>query len=108
MALIRFRHPVLNKMANGLECILLTEAGTWESFAPFAEAFAAQFNAVIMKRIDGADVGIWTLAWQGEDFRLVYDDFPNGITLEPAEASGAASVRRWLEIFRSESSPDGL
>jgi hypothetical protein len=108
MPQIRFRNPSLTRMANGLQCVLLTEAGTWESFASFAQAFAAQIEATIVKRIDGPDVRICVLHWRDAQIRLVYDDFPNGISLEPVDADAQTSLRCLFEILRAESSSDGL
>lgn len=106
--MIRFRNPVLGKMQNGNPCIELTEDGTWESFAPFAEALAKQIGGAITRRIDGPDVRLWEMEYLGYPLRLVYDDFPNGISLEPRTDGSDHIVHRLFEKFSSEASPHGL
>lgn len=106
--MIRFRNPVLTKMQNGNMCIELTEAGTWESFPPFAEALAKQIGGAITQRIDGPDVRLWKVEYLGHPLRLVYDDFPNGISLEPMTDGSDNIIHRLFEKFSSEASKHGL
>jgi hypothetical protein len=57
--MIRFANPKMQRMASGRESLELTEAGTWESFPSFAEKYAAQIGAKIIKKIEGPDVHLW-------------------------------------------------
>lgn len=107
-SMIRFRNPQLRKMQDGTYCIELTEEGTWESFAPFAEAFAQQLGSKITERIDGPDVRLWKLNHGGHDLRLVYEDFPNGVSLEPTDNSQNQVIEAIFQRIRSEASDDGI
>lgn len=95
-------------MHGGNQCIELTEDGSWETFAPFAERFVAQLGGTIVDRLDGPDVRLWTVRIGEHILRLVYDDYPNGISLEPLDASSQILIWELFERFRAESSPDGL
>jgi len=106
--MIHFRMPKLIKMHNGDLCIELTEAGTWESFPAFAEALASQLGARIIERIDGPDTRLWMLTHAGRDLRLVYQDFPNGVSLEPAANTPAEAIQTLFDRFMSEVSENGI
>jgi hypothetical protein len=108
MPSIRFRAPTLRKMANGQNCIELTEEGTWESFPRFAQALATQINAEIVERVDGPDVRLWIIRVADHDLSLVYDDFPNGVSLEPRDSSSSDLVEQLHASFLAEASGNGL
>lgn len=95
-------------MHSGDQCIELTEEGSWESFAPFAERFVAELGGTIIDRLDSPDVRLWKVRIGEHILRLVYEDYPNGISLEPLDASSKVLIAELFERFRSESSPDGL
>ena len=106
--LIRFRAPKLRKMKNGNVCVELTEAGTWESFPRFANKWTKQIGAKITDRLDGPDVRIWRISYEGQTLKLVYDDFPNGITVEAIDADSNSAINRIFAMVSSEAAPDGV
>jgi len=63
--MITFANPKKITMSSGNESIELTEAGTWESFPPFAEKFANQIGAKIIKRITAPDMHLWEIEYHG-------------------------------------------
>jgi hypothetical protein len=105
---IHFRAPKLSRMANGLDCIELTENGTWESFPTFAAALIKQIGGKLVEKIDGPDVRIWTIQLAGCDVSLVYRDYPNGISLEPGDGASSSQIAQLFARFSADQSPDGL
>jgi hypothetical protein len=106
--MISFRDPKLFKQASGDLYIELTEAGTWESFPKFAEALTQQIGAIITERIDGPDVRLWKIAYAGNALRLVYDDYPNGVSIEPSTSGQDAVIRDLFDTFMAQVSPSGV
>jgi hypothetical protein len=105
---IRFRNPKLERMHNGNLCVELTEAGTWESFEGFAEKWAAQIGAKIQERIDGPDVRLWHILYERHQLLLVYNDYPNAVSVEATEAEANVAIEKLFSIVMSESVPNGV
>lgn len=95
-------------MHSGNWCIELTEEGSWESFPKFAEKFAEQVGFAIINRADSIDIRIWEVEYLNQRIRLVYEDFPNGISLESISASGAAVLKILFEKLSSETSENDV
>jgi len=105
---IRFRNPKLERMHNGNLCVELTEAGTWESFEGFAEAWTSQIGATIRDRVDGPDVRVWRIVYDRYVLRLVYNDYPNGISVEAADAESNVAIEKLFSVVSSEAVPNGV
>ncbi len=95
-------------MALGNESLELTDAGKWESFPSFAERFVAQIGASVRKKIDGPDIRFWEIEYNGALLRLVYDDYPNGISIEPMDSDGQKAVDGLFKLVKSQSDQSGL
>lgn len=106
--MITFANPKKRKMAIGCESIELTEAGNWETFPDFAEKYAEQIGATIFNRISTPDMHIWEVEYAGHTLNFVYDDFPNGLSLEPKSKKGQAAIEKLWKIIEQESEPSGL
>lgn len=95
-------------MAIGCECIQLTESGSWETFPGFAENYVAQIGAKIIERISAPDIHIWKIEYEGTILNFVYDDFPNGISVEPKNIQGQAAIEKLWNLLLKQSEPSGL
>jgi Protein of unknown function (DUF3630) len=105
---IRFRNPKLERMHSGNLCIELSEGGTWESFEGFAEQWAAQIGAQIHDRVDGPDVRVWRIVYAGHTIRLVYSDYPRGISVEAIAPESDAAIQKLFSVVSSEAAPHGV
>lgn len=106
--LIRFREPRLERMRSGNLRLLLTEAGTWESFEAFAEKWTHQIGALIVDRLDGPDVRVWRVSYENRLVNLVYDDFPNGVSVEAIDADSNPAIEKLFSLVLSEAEPNGV
>ena len=95
-------------MASGNYCIELTDAGTWGSFPRFAKKFVKQIEASVAKKIDGPDVRIWEIVCNGAVLNLVYDDFPNGISIEPKNKNDQQVIDELFVVIKEQSSANGI
>ena len=95
-------------MASGNESLELTEAGTWESFPNFAKKLVKQIGASIIKKLNGPDIRIWEIEYKGHILNLVYDDFPNGVSIEPKKSSDQSIIDELYQIFKNQSDEVGL
>lgn len=91
-------------MASGNQSLELTEEGNWESFPQFAEEFTKQIGAKILQKIESVNIRIWEIEYEGVILNLVYDDFPNGITIEPKDMDGQAAIYKLSELVKIQSS----
>jgi len=86
--MIYFKSPKILKMHSGHISIELTESGTWESFPKFAEEYAIQLGAILIEEIIAPNMRFWKIKIDDIELKLVYDDFPNGISLESDSDEG--------------------
>jgi hypothetical protein len=106
--MMKFLKPKKQKMASGNECLELTEEGTRESFPPFAEKYVKQIGAKVLKKIEAPDIHLWEIEFEGVVLNFVYDDFPNGISIEPKDKNGQAAIEKLYKIALAESDHSGL
>jgi len=98
----------LVKTPNGLFYLELTEEGNWESFPAFAEKLANQLNASVVEKTESVDTRIWKLKIRGVDVDLVYNDFPNGVTITPCASEDGQIIQDLYEEFCKNYSKDGI
>ena len=90
----------MSKAHSGHAVIKLTEDGTWEGLPRFAEAFTKQLGARKINHVDGPDVRLWDIELGGIRLNLVYDDFPNGLSLMPYSDEGDRLLQRVFEDLK--------
>lgn len=95
-------------MASGCESLELTEAGTWESFPSFAAKFVEQIGATVIEKIEAPDMHLWVIEYEGTKLNFVYDDFPNGVSVEPLNKNGQPAINKLYKLVREQSQPNGL
>lgn len=82
----------IRPMASGNESLLLTERVGWESFPQYAEAILQLVEGKVVDRADGPDQRVWTVSISTQLFWLAYDDYPNGVSLDPRNSDASALV----------------
>jgi len=98
----------MQKMASGYESLELTDAGSWESFPPFAEKYVEQIGASVRKKIEAPDMHIWEIEYSGSVLNFVYDDFPNGTSIEPKSKKAQKAVKEIYEVALGQRDSNGL
>jgi hypothetical protein len=78
----------IHKMASGQLCLNLTESVEWGQFQPYAEKLAAILGAGVSDEAKSVEMRIWHLQFPSCQIRLVYDDFPQMVSLESDCLSG--------------------
>jgi len=76
------------RQASGHLSLLLTERIGWEDFERYAEELLRRLDGLVAEKGSAADMHIWNVEIETLPFRLVYDDFPNGVTLESESYAG--------------------
>ena len=82
MAKLVFEKLTLEAMASGHLCIRLSEKIGWEEFPAFVDELLPLLDAAITSKTDGVEMRIWELDLPCCSLRLVYEDFPAGVSLE--------------------------
>lgn len=96
------------KMASGSESLELTGAGSWESYPFFANKYIKQIGAKLEQKFTGPDAHLWEIEYDGVILNFVYDDFPNGISIEPKDSKGRAAIDKLYKQAMEQSDPNGL
>lgn len=95
-------------MASGWDGIELTEEGNWETFLPFAKKYAAQIGAKVIQKIAAPNMHLWEIEYEGVILNLVYDDSPNGVSIEAKDKSGQPAIEKLFQRLVEQSEPNGL
>jgi hypothetical protein len=72
----------LLSMASGYGCLTLSEHVDWSEFPGYAQQLLAVIGGRQVSQDDGPDIRLWEVEVRGERLRLVYDDYPQMVSLE--------------------------
>jgi hypothetical protein len=92
----------LRVMACGNLCLELTETLGWEDFPEFANELLALLDGTVLSKADGVETCLWEVRIQGCDFSLVYDDYPNMVSLASLSIEGDVLLRDLQQTLRSK------
>ena len=106
--MLRFLNPRLYTMDRGDWYLELTESGDWTSFPAFVEVYVSQIGASVVKKIEGPDVHLWVIQYEGVALNLVYEDFPNSISVNAVERSDCGVIEKLYQLALSEMDPEGM
>lgn len=99
--MIKFDNPYISEMHSGNLCLTLTEEGNWETFPTFAEKLTKQLDATVIEKIDGPDIRMWEIEINNTSLRLVYEDYPNGVSIESKDKNSDIVIRNLLELLNN-------
>jgi hypothetical protein len=78
----------LQDMASGHLCLNLSEYVTWEEFPDYAQSLLTFMHGRKVSFVNGPDVRLWQVQVEGVGLRLVYDDYPQMVSLESDSDAG--------------------
>lgn len=78
----------IHEMASGYRCLSLSERVSWEEFPDYANALLAILRGSRTSVADGPDMRLWQVLVEGTELRLVYDDYPQSVSLESNSDEG--------------------
>jgi hypothetical protein len=78
----------IEQQACGHLSLLLTERIGWDDFECYATELLRRLDGRVVWKGSAADMHIWNVEIETLPFRLVYDDYPNGVTLESESYPG--------------------
>jgi hypothetical protein len=87
------RDLALEPMASGHVCLRLSESVTWKDFPDFAKRFIDAVGGRVIAESDAADMRLWEVEVDRCRLRLVYEDYPSGVSLESTDDAGDAVLR---------------
>ncbi len=86
----------LLKMASGNLYIVLSSEVEWSEFPEFLSYIVDLLNAKIEIKYESVESAIWEIVIDKIDLRLVFDDYPQEVTLESTNEDGD---KKLVEIF---------
>ena len=51
---------------------------------------------------------LWEIEYEGATLNFVYDDFPNGVSIEPKDKRGQPAIEKLFKLVLQQSEPNGL
>ena len=86
----------IEPMASGHCCLNLSEQVGWSEFPEYAEKLLSKIGGRQVSVADAPDIRLWEVEVGGESLRLVYDDYPQLVSLESDSHAADARLRRLL------------
>ena len=86
----------LSKMASGNLCLNLSEKIDWDQFEEYANQITSLLKAKVKQKNESVVTIIWDILIDDQPLKLVYDDYPLGVTIESDNEDGNKKI---LEIF---------
>lgn len=84
----------LQTMASNHLCLNLSERVGWGEFTKYARELMREIRAQKISATEAPDMKIWEVLVEGHTLRLVYDDYPQMVSLESTDDGGDALLRR--------------
>jgi hypothetical protein len=88
MATVPLERLSLKAMASGHPCLDLTGNVNWDQFPLFANELLGTIGASVYDKVESVEMRIWYLQFPRCQIRLVYDDFPQMVSLESNTLEG--------------------
>ncbi|MGI2030382.1 DUF3630 family protein [Endozoicomonas acroporae] len=75
-------YPRLQKMASGHLSLELSDKITLDEFPEFANRLISVVGGIVEEKNHSVIMCIWDVSINDKQYRLVYDDYPCGVSLE--------------------------
>lgn len=82
----------IHKMASGNLCLQLTERVEWEDFPNYVHEFLRVIGGEILEKNDAVDIRLWVVRIGDTKLWLVYEDYPQMVSLEPHEGQACDAL----------------
>jgi len=83
----------------------LSESVEWDGFPAYADSFLTALGGKKTGTADAADARLWEVTIDGQQLRLVFDDFPVMVSLESADPLGDAVLRSLYQVLSMRQQP---
>lgn len=95
----------IERQAGGRVSLLLTEQIGLEDFERYAAELLRRLDGKVAEKGYAAGMHIWNVEIEDVAFRLVYDDFPNRVTLESESQAGDILLSKLQKRLAADFSP---
>jgi len=89
-------------MASSHLCLNLTESVGWDQFPQFAERLIKILGTKVSDAAESVEMRIWNLQFSTCQMRLVYDDFPQMISLESNSLQGDDILKNLAQQLKGQ------
>jgi hypothetical protein len=85
---LRIEKLGISQMTSGRLCLSLSEEISWEAYPRYAEKIIEVCGGVVRGKTESPDIRIWNVVISQQELRLVYEDYPQLVSLESCSAGG--------------------
>lgn len=86
-------------MASRHLCLEITEKINWENFPNYANNLINILGGEILSKIENFDIIIWKISINDKNYNLVFDDFPQMISLESSDNQADNQLEKIKEFL---------
>ncbi|HFD11995.1 MAG TPA: DUF3630 family protein [Crenotrichaceae bacterium] len=90
----------LTTMHSGNLCLELTECVSWEEYPEYVDEFMGLIGGRIVNKNDAPDMGIWIIEIGAHKIRIVYEDYPQMISLEPNDIDSNELIEKLFKRLK--------
>ena len=91
----------LSKMASGNLCLTLSEKIDWDQFEEYANQITGLLKAKVKQKNESVVTIIWDILIDDQPLKLVYDDYPLGVTIESDNEDGDKKILEIFEVLKN-------
>ena len=99
--LMEFSDLKVETTASGKLSLFITKDVGFHSFPRIAKEFLKLVGGIKIFSVDAPDIRMWIVLVKFRPFYLAYDDFPQGLSLDPMRGSSDKVVRQLFEQFNA-------
>ena len=92
----------LSKMHSGHLCLELSDNISWESFPAYVADILKYIGGKVIDKNDAPDMRVWDIEIGAHKIRIVYEDYPQMVSIESNSQSGDTLVKKLFELFKAE------
>lgn len=90
----------LFKMHSGDLSLQLSEQISWEAFPVYVAEVLKQIGGKVINKNDGIDMRIWNIEFEAWRLQIVYEDYPQMISIESAEPNDQVANEFLKRLFK--------
>ena len=89
----------IERMNSGHLCLNLSDNISWDEFPSYASKLVKVCGGIINSKNDTAEIRIWGVDITDTHLRLVYEDYPQMVSLESDSDASDETIRRLYKML---------
>ena len=99
MNILRLEKLAIGQMASGHLNLDLSGKVSWNEFPKYASKLVKMCDGIVKNKSDAPDIRIWYIRINEVDLRLVFDDYPQMVSIESSSDAADEKIKLLNEML---------